>query len=547
MKQITIVFLTLLSVVAGEFSNRGKQFLVNFIHGHVNSQTNDPIYHYLYVSSEEAGNITVETRSTSSHQGYLQDFVLESMQSSIIKVDENLSMSLGNRIEPKGVLVSATVEVAIYVTSRDSNGNPRESYTALPVTALSTSYIVSALWTNPILNVAAVQDGTTVDIRLNTSCPVFFNFNRKTYSSHDTIIVQLDLFYVFQLELPYDMNSNCDLGGTLVTSDKPVSVLSGSSRVVGNGACGYAVEQVIPVELWGNKFLVPDLYDISDYRIRIVAGHNGTDIFVTMNGEVSSGKTEIYFMNECGVMDLDVADRSSVSVVGSRGISVTQYSLELAPFGINVHSRAHFGGNYTVTPLAHSLSYVTILILTTAQDSFNINGKYPHLSMWSNLVGTIYSTITIPLAAGQHRLEASEAFLAQVYGYAVSGTYGFTAGYILDHLPSADLYVQRPYLPHHATQGTTETRRTTLHNLPTTTVSSRSTDTPVTNTMSIPPSASSTTTPGCHDKPGISCQILETSLHICRDPVLSFKYCERFCNLCQPCSVLQPCIPIIGR
>ncbi|XP_052785834.1 uncharacterized protein LOC128221323 isoform X2 [Mya arenaria] len=149
-----------------------------------------------------------------------------------------------------------------------------EAFLLLPVNALSTEYFIPSYHTyryragyklSQFLIVA-----TEADTRVAIEFPSTF-----TPWAKGQILIELQKYetYLFQNQI--------DTTGTLVTSDKPVSVVAGDNygTVPFNGTSyGYMVEQVLPTRFYDFKFIVPALSPRDDYYIRIFSIYDDTEV-----------------------------------------------------------------------------------------------------------------------------------------------------------------------------------------------------------------------------------------------------------------------------
>jgi hypothetical protein len=89
-----------------------------------------------------------------------------------------------------------------------------------------------------------------------------------TFTCNETIDLQLDAFQTFQIQ------TDGDLTGSYVTSDRPISVVSGSSRstvpydLAISPTSDHLEEMIPPLFAWGKRFLTVPL-----------AGRTAGDIF----------------------------------------------------------------------------------------------------------------------------------------------------------------------------------------------------------------------------------------------------------------------------
>ncbi|KAL3880272.1 hypothetical protein ACJMK2_032521 [Sinanodonta woodiana] len=231
-----------------------------------------------------------------------------------------------------------------------------------------------------------------------------------------------------------------DLSGTIVKSSKPISVYSGGEVNIPNSAVSAdsILSQLLPVEHWDTKFIVPPLYPRSDSLIRIYAFISNTSVTIrnathykTQN--IINGK----FLEE-------LLGNGPVVVNSSQPISVVQYA-----FSEGHDSSSHGDPIMMVIPGIHQFSsdylfstkidhnemkhYVAVVIKNNSLSGLRLDG---HL-----LVDKIfpvhfseedYVVVVQELRGSFHKLTHNDhmvKFGALVYGFGSFLGYGFPAGF----------------------------------------------------------------------------------------------------------------------
>ena len=234
-----------------------------------------------------------------------------------------------------------------------------------------------------------------------------------------------------------------DIRGTLVTSDKKISVTSSNNCVnLVGGACDHITEFIPPVPTWGKSFIVPATTNtLREDRLAIMASANNT--VVTINGVATT-------LALAG----DLYDQL-ISAVGATTIVTSDKPVLVMQF---VRSGNYTNGTITrtgdpamvvITPVVQYLNDVAI---TTPATGFDVNTAT--LVVPVSDVGTVTfngtaipsgsfgPTITIGnsdfkvayvnLPLGAHRITSTNGFGIFVYGYnqADSYAYGAAAGMV---------------------------------------------------------------------------------------------------------------------
>ena len=107
------------------------------------------------------------------------------------------------------------------------------------------------------LAIAATQPNTTrVYLQLPVDLPdIVFCIEKKFFRSKRDRYLYLKEYDILQIE------TAGDLSGALIYSDKPVAVFAGTRNLTIGGTMGHLVEQLAPVDRWGNEFILGTLGD----------------------------------------------------------------------------------------------------------------------------------------------------------------------------------------------------------------------------------------------------------------------------------------------
>jgi len=173
------------------------------------------------------------------------------------------------------VLVTSASPVALTVTN--SRYQTTESFRPWPVELLGTEYRLMA-YTKlaPDLlssaTVTATADNTEIQVTSNTALAHYFP--SVTLRKGQCIV----------LAPQWSETGPCDLTGTLIKASKPVSVVSGHTCAyvpVRIEACNTLLEQMPPVNRWGNQHFLSVPYARSVGYVRVLAHEEETVVTIT--------------------------------------------------------------------------------------------------------------------------------------------------------------------------------------------------------------------------------------------------------------------------
>ncbi|KAL4231539.1 hypothetical protein ACF0H5_009120 [Mactra antiquata] len=391
----------------------------------------DPTLIAIHISTLGLAHVNVDAPYLSIHDSYT--------------VNRHLIVNMSHTIEDKvsgstGKLIQVTSDVPVTVVVLPHSGNDAaEGFLALPVSALSTKYIVSSF--QPYGNgkseflVVPTENGTVV------------NFTK--YDQNSRLIdqrVQLDSKYDV-----YQYQSSSDLSSTVITSNKPVAVIAGASSVKipsNTGDYNFIVEQLVPTDYWGYTYIVPNLYPRQGYYLRVYSNESQGSIDTYVNGQTTSNIniqqhrfTELHSTNS----------RPSV-IQSSMPISVMQYGDDNDrfagdPFMSAVQAVSQFQSRYDFItdfiPFSNEIWDVTLAVTALTSDIPDILlDNVPRFnSAVKFTVPAPYNNYTVVLFNMTHTSYGQEHTLVHKYGhvfgasiYSFAGTavaYGYPLGFNL--------------------------------------------------------------------------------------------------------------------
>ena len=226
-----------------------------------------------------------------------------------------------NGIENKGVKLTSSVEVAIFVFE-GPEWSTNDVVTLIPVRSDATNFVVQSYTPyypstrNPGRShfiIVATENTTSVDITLKTTGNL--TYNQTQFASGETIVVILDDLQTFYLYHEHD------LSGSIIESNKPVAVFAGACPIMIPPDVRWGdriATQMVQVEHWETSFIVPPNYHAPSYLIRVFAFYNDSAVFVrdsntvTINGTLNRGEFMDVYLNSVPAV---VSSDTKISVV----------------------------------------------------------------------------------------------------------------------------------------------------------------------------------------------------------------------------------------
>lgn len=218
--------------------------------------TGNPKYTQLYIIPNQNGNCRIR----------IPYFNIDSSVAVTVhnvtsyRINNNITMSTAG-IQKKAIVVSCDVPVSIYGMSYANRVT--EGYLGIPQNGLGSKYIVSSFSHDlSEFGIIAPSNDTVISINLRLKSGDL-KYNGHTYRPGNLLNITM-----FKDETFY-LSSTNDLSGTIISSTKPVAVVSGVKLSFMNDEySNHMTEMILPHKHLGRNFIVPVLYNSQcNYRI----------------------------------------------------------------------------------------------------------------------------------------------------------------------------------------------------------------------------------------------------------------------------------------
>ncbi len=343
------------------------------------------------------------------------------------------------------IRITAPVSVCVYGMVHAPEVT--DAFLALPTAGLGTEYVVPSYGghiafgrSDANLTVTAAEDGTTVTIVPSADVDGGPDTPNTIERAGDPLTFSLDRGEMIHLRARLTGATGSlaehDLTGSLITSNKPVAVLSGHdcAEVPNNTqACDYLVEQIPSTDALGDDFLVAPLATREGYELRVVAAHDSTD--VSIDGAVVATLDTGEFHSI-----LVEVEGTALHVETSEPALLVQYSLgrqhdnrDGDPFMMLVVPTSQFDDNVLAATVPSEVivfdNYLTVVIEATEAGGMRVDGS-PIAEPFTPIGSTGYAYAHVAVADGSHRLEHlgyGVTFGAYAYGFGNFDSYGYPA------------------------------------------------------------------------------------------------------------------------
>ncbi|OQY27257.1 MAG: hypothetical protein B6244_11170 [Candidatus Cloacimonetes bacterium 4572_55] len=361
-----------------------------------------------------------------------------------VTLPNDVQVTSSEEIENKGIHVMADDEVAVYgLNMREFSS---DGFLCLPVDILSTNYMVMSYpnmtwlenWGEGHLSqFGIVSPYDNVIITITPSTETFFG--QPVGVPFQVILNQGEVYQVRSL---LSNQPNVDLTGSIIESTLPVAVFSGNSCAsipTDVQYCDHIVEQMPPINTWGNSFVTFPLEGRENGdTFRILAFQNGTT--VAFDGQVVTTLNFADFYED--IIEEPTHIEASNPVLVMQYSNGNQWDPNIPnngdPFMMMIPPTEQFMNSYTfATPNeGFPTNYVNVTIQTDGISTLIFNGEPVDSGLFEPIGATGYSGAGIPIDVGSHTIEntAGIPFGIYSYGFWADDSYGYAGGLSLEFI-----------------------------------------------------------------------------------------------------------------
>ena len=402
-----------------DYVTQGHRFIFGFLEGEAEA--------HIYVTTPSPVPVWVNVSIPAL--SYFNKFTVKADSQISILLPQDVSLE-GHGQQLPVVLVEAESYISVYGVSKTGN-NLGDGFAAIPVSNLGKEYYIASYHpdhpTKKLSQIAvfAMEDDTRVRFHTRTTIQTIQNIDLQKYQA-------------------FQFQSDEDLTGTLIMSNKPVAVLAGvycASVPHESGGCEYLVEQFPDVTSLGRQYLISPLLSRSGYIVRIIATQPNTNIDIlgtsSLSVELLSGQFEEYE---------ELGDNTTL-VIADKPVLVVQYAKgdtqDGDPFMTIVPSIQMFHGviNFFVPQSDTTQNFVSItarcsdgprlLLASTKDDVMNVTLQQSWDAQYQRDQLCVYMKEVID--PGTFRVSVTESvdarFSVLLYGRSEFYSYAFPIAY----------------------------------------------------------------------------------------------------------------------
>jgi hypothetical protein len=490
-----VFLLSISSAQTQQNANEGKKFLVTFPQNTVRNMDNTKLN--IYIMSTTGANVHISYKHTQREMDITvpPNGMITLPYTYFGNAADIEDMSSG-QISDKVFEINSDNYISVYVVN--SKEFTSDGYLAYPVSEWDNNYIHNSFYhfvrgsfstyknRASGCSIISQADGTQVQIILKGRGQEYGSTQGGTYRIGDTIRVTLNENESYTFKTFSTYNNTFDLSGSLISSNKPIGVISFHERTLipqesPDDGMDYLVEMMQPLSNWKNKYISVDfgrgygdffrVLPLKDNTQLTIKNYNEDGKLVSTENKIIRTGGNFYEYNNAVIGSYNYRKERGIMGVtiweADAPILVTQYSYsqdwdkttsrdtngQYDPFMLNLINEEQFttSVNFLAPPYSnfssHNINLIikvdTLSNIANQLRSVELDGSPLYLShskLLDNRIGnTDYYWLRFQVSPGRHSLKANARFAAFAYGFGQTDSYGLQTA--LGDIPVEDTLI----------------------------------------------------------------------------------------------------------
>ena len=438
----------------------GNKFLLTFYENY--NDIHPTLHHTIFVTTGEREEVSFTVKAFGI--GFKSVEMATPHKVVSVQVPTLITKSSVTRVSNRTVIVEAEKGKTIIVYGINEQIKTADAFLVLPMMPTDgskTSYkYIPASYAAKIQGFLAIiphfsEGNTEVDVHFHLSAiserPFYHNVaNNTRYWNNDNLHLTLNASESLYL------TGEGDTCGTVIVTDKPVSVFSGlecSNVPRSILACDHLVEQFPPVSTWGTRFVtVPLKYRAAFDVFRFIAANNCTDVCISCINSIGRPASSWTFtLDEAEYHETNITSNEYCIVKSTNRLLVLQYSVGRVadgnhtgdPFMAVLPPADRFSNNLTfanydssVQTYKHVVNVVIPAAFFQPDSIFLDNSRLSDLTFEAVAIPDgyriAYYGVRVDIEAGSHTLYHTNqhaGFGILMYGFTFGASYGYPGAY----------------------------------------------------------------------------------------------------------------------
>ena len=447
---LSLVLLFISVSLFSQNSTQGMEFWLSFMQNGYQHNGGDWVYTQVMISAKRACHGTLSNPRTS----WSTPFEVDDESVEVLYVPLEQGYNVNNEGVPSdfGLKLVATDTVSVYTANCATNSF--DATFVLPIESLGSDYIMqcgsqsmtlfsfSDQETSAFL-IVATDDHTHIDI-IPSVATIDGHAAGTSYS------IELDKGQTYSMRSNYN-SVNRDFSGTYISArdGKKIAVFNGNTLttlpdMLDNGF-DHIFEQALPVETWGQQFVITSSFNRTRDEVKVTAGHDNDSVwcngqFVTALDAGQSYNFWLYSSTgghqfEGGSCSIETSQPSMVYLYNTTGYDQAASGFEngdpsmvwIPPVEQKINEITFCTFNNSSAYIDNH--YVNIVVESSSVNEVILDGNLINPNQFQPVVGNdAYSFVKVEISHGIHHLSCIWGLIAHVYGFGYAKGYAYCVG-----------------------------------------------------------------------------------------------------------------------
>lgn len=411
--------------------NKGKHFIFGFMYSWFTSVPE------IFITTDCPCIVNINVSTPLADPNFFQTFTIVRHQVFNVTFSSNIQSGPGTVLSNKGIEITSDEEIAVYAVNKEEFTT--DAFAAFPVDTLGENYYVITWNITAEFMIISTEEDTSVSIFVADGTSIVFN--STTFTAGMMLNISMERYQTFHVSGGFDYT------GTKVTSNKPITVISGAACIIiGGGFCDHVSSQMTPIETFGKTFVTINMPNCNQpVNFKIVASENNTDVNIT-------GRSLVSLLEPGDKYLFRITDQTSKVVSSTKPIAIAFFAEGGCGFDkgdpamVLLQPTQQFAADYTFTTIDYPtnpfIDALTIVISEAERSGLKLDG-HDISAGWRPIEGSDDLQITdINITKGAHTIyhvNPIVTFLAVSTGIAEYKSYGYLSGQRLAPINSVSL------------------------------------------------------------------------------------------------------------
>jgi len=232
----------------------------------------------------------------------------------------------------------------------------------------------------------------------------------------------------------FQVFSNLDLSGTGIHATDKIAIFSGCriSKMCGSdGGNNHLFEQLLPINLLGNKYVVVPFAEQGPALLKVLAKENNTEVFLDQQLLVELNSNESFEFNFEEASIIESNEDIQLSQIACHFDSIGDPSLlhlistDKTFYNAHVPSIVEFGS----TPNKFPIRYLNLFAKTDSINDIRIDNEIVDSKFQQVQSNPNYSYAQIPITGNSSHIQAPNGINGYSYGFGNLDAYTYSIGY----------------------------------------------------------------------------------------------------------------------